>query len=84
MFNAKMIYGKVPKAIIESTSEGMEVYNLSLSDAFQGAVLENLHRLDYSGELYKAWYYSDFRRFIPSAYLSEYLDFNRYPLKYDT
>ena len=33
-------------------------------------------------ELYKAWYYDDFRKFIPSAYNTEYLDFSKYPLKY--
>ena len=82
MFNEKMIYGKVPKMIIESTRQGMEIYGLSLYDAFREAVRE-YPRLNHDSELYKAWFEDDFRRFIPSAYHAEYLDFNRHPLLYD-
>lgn len=75
-----MIQGKVPKAIIRRTQENMNVYFLGLADAFEEAV----RALAKPGtELYKAWYYDDFRRFIPSAYTAKYLDFSIYPLKYD-
>ena len=71
--------GKVPKNIQDRTIENMDVYNLGLSDAFE----EACHELAPKGsELYNAWYYSDFRKFIPSAYREEYLDFDKYPLKY--
>ena len=81
-FNESMIYGKVPKIVIEMTRRGMEEYCLSLIDAFREAVRE-YPRLNHNSELYKAWYYDDYRRFIPSAYYPETLDFNRYPLQYD-
>lgn len=73
------IIGKVPKTIRKRTKENMEKYFMSLHDAFDEACRE----LTKPGqELYKAWYYSDFRRFIPSAYSVEYMDFNKYPLRY--
>lgn len=69
----------VPKNILERTKENMEVYNLSLTDAFQEATRSLAKK---GTELWKAWYYDDFRKFIPSVYISEYLDFSKYPLKY--
>ncbi len=75
-----LIVRHVPRAVAERTEENMTVYNMSLGDAFEEAVREC--SVDPNSELYKAWYYSDFRRFIPSAYLAEYLDFRSYPLKY--
>lgn len=70
---------RVPKSILNRTKENMEVYNLTLMDAFEEAV----KTLSKKGtELWKAWYYSDFRKYIPCAYQSEYLNFRKYPLKY--
>ena len=78
-YDESLIIGRVPKSIKERTKENMEVYNMCLSDSFEEAVRE----LAKDGtELWKAWYYSDFRKFIPSVYNPEYLDFSKYPLKY--
>lgn len=56
-------------------------YNLCLSDAFEEAV-KNYPKLKKGSELWKAWYYCDFRKYIPSAYIPESLDFRKYPLRY--
>ena len=73
------IIGNVPKAIRKRTQENMDKYNLDLSDAFDEACRALAKP---NTELYKAWYYGDFRRFIPTAYNLEYMDFNKYPLRY--
>ena len=78
-YDDNLIIGRVPKKIKERTKENMEVYNMCLSDSFEEAVRELAKE---GTELWKAWYYSDFRKFIPSVYNSEYLDFSKYPLKY--
>ena len=71
---------RIPKAIKERTEENIDVYGMCLSDAFEEAV----RTLAKQGtRLWKAWYYSDFREYIPCAYQSEYLDFKKYPLKYE-
>ena len=70
---------KIPKKIKERTIENVEVYHLSLGDAFEEAVRELANK---GTELWKAWYYSDFRKYLPQIYESEYLDFSKYPLKY--
>lgn len=70
---------RVPKAIKERTKENMEVYFLSLADAFEEAVRELAER---NSKLWKAWYYNDFREYIPCVYDSQYLNFKEYPLKY--
>ena len=57
----------------------MEVYHMGLADSFREAVRTYVKK---GTELWKAWYYDDFRKYIPSAYLPEYLDFAKYPLKY--
>ena len=44
----------VPKAIQERTIENIEVYHLSLTDAFEEAVKELAKK---GTELWKAWYY---------------------------
>lgn len=71
---------RVPKAIKARTEENMQVYNMSLADAFEEAV----RTLAKNGtKLWKAWYYDDFREYIPSEYREEYLDFKKYPLEYE-
>jgi hypothetical protein len=52
---------------------------MDLYDSFQEAVKSFAKK---GSELYKAWYYDDFRKFIPSVYESKYLDLSKYPLKY--
>lgn len=78
-YDENLIIGRVPKKIKERTKENMGKYYLGLYDAFQEAVRTYAKK---GTELWKAWYYDDFRKYIPSAYLSEYLDFSKYPLKY--
>lgn len=70
---------RVPKKILDRTKENMEVYNMGLYDSFKEAVRE----LSKTGtKLWKAWYYDDFREYIPCVYNQKYLDFEKYPLKY--
>lgn len=70
---------RVPKSVVSRTAENMEVYNMGLADAFQEAA----RALARPGtKLYRAWYYDDFREYIPDAYDPKYLDFEKYPLKY--
>lgn len=79
MYSDDLIIGKVPKTIRKRTKENMEIYHLGLADAFE----EACRTLAKSNtELHKAWYFNDFRRFIPTAYNLEYMDFNKYPLRY--
>ncbi len=79
-YDDALIVGKVSKVIRKRTKENMEVYNMCLSDSFEEAVKTYAKE---GTQLWKAWYYSDFRKFIPSAYIPEYLDFTKYPLKYE-
>ena len=71
--------GKVPKRIQDATLRYMDEYRMGLYDAFKDACCEFAPK---GSELYNAWYNDDFRKFIPSAYLEEYLDFDKYPLNY--
>jgi hypothetical protein len=78
--NMELIFAKrVPKIIKKRTIENIEVYNLSLGDAFEEAVKELAEK---GIELWNAWYHSDFREYLPEIYNKEYLDFSKYPLKY--
>jgi len=74
-----MIKKPVSDLVRQLTAEGIERYCLCLYDAFKYAASI---AADKRTKLYKAWYKDDFREFIPSAYLLEYLDFNKYPLAY--
>ena len=70
---------RVPKKILDRTKENMEVYNMGLYDSFKEAVRE----FSKTGtKLWKAWYYDDFREYVPCIYCPEYLDLSKYPLKY--
>ena len=71
--------GRVPKKIKDATLEYMDTDGVSLADAFEWACREYAPK---GSELWKAWYYNDFRKFIPSEYDPQYLDFKKYPLKY--
>lgn len=57
----------------------MEKYEMILSDAFEEAAKTYAKP---GTELWKAWYFSDYRKYIPSAYDPKYLDLGKYPLKY--
>lgn len=78
-FTDDMIVEVVSPAVREYTREGMDVYNLNLADSFEDAARTYAKP---GTELYDAWFYNDFRKYIPSAYEEKYLDFEKYPLKY--
>ena len=79
MYSDDVFAKKVNKKIRERTKENMEKYNMVLSDAFEEAIRTYAKK---GTELWKAWYYSDLRKYIPCVYNKEYLDFEKYPLKY--
>lgn len=79
MYEETMIVGRVPKAVRERTKENMDVHHMGLYDAFDEAVRYVSPR---NAELRNAWYFSDYRKFIPEAYLPKYLDFKLFPLRY--
>ena len=85
-YSDNLIVRKVPKAVRDRTRENMDVYNMDLYDAFNEAVREcTVSRKSSRGrstELTEAWYFNDYRRFIPSAYNPMYLDSDAFPLKY--
>ena len=78
-YDDELIVKKVPKVVRKRTQENMEVYNMCLSDAFKEAAKTYAKE---GTELWKAWHYDDFRKYIPSIYRPKYLDFAKYPLKY--
>lgn len=78
-FDKKDFKKFVPKDILHRTKENMEVYHLNLNDAFKEACCELAKK---GTDTWKAWYHDDFREYIPSAYIEEYLDFGKYPLRY--
>ena len=77
MFRDSMILKPVPKWVKERTRKYYNKYSMSLYDAFKEAVRDYSRP---SAELYKAWYYDDFREYIPTAYLPKYRDLEKYPL----
>ena len=74
-----LIVKSVPKTVVLKTEKYMKEYCMSLNDAFCEAVRETGC---VSANLKMAWNVDDFREYIPSAYLPEYLDFEKYPLRY--
>ena len=79
MFCDEMIVERVPKWVRNRTRENMDKHFMGLYDAFQEAVRAYSRP---SVKLSLAFYYDDFREYIPSEYLPEYLDFKEHPLKY--
>lgn len=79
-FFDNMIVKDVPNIVRVRTKENVESFHMSLSDAFKEACKEYAKK---GTELYDAWYADDFRAYIPSAYQKKYLDFEKYPLKYN-
>lgn len=76
-FTSKWIVKPIPKFVMNRTRYNYNYYRMDLADSFREAV-RACPNLD--GELAQAFWCDDFRNFIPSAYLSEYLDFSKYPL----
>ena len=63
-YDDNLIIGRVPNKIKERTKENMEVYHMGLADSFREAVRTYVKK---GTELWKAWYYDDFRKYIPSV-----------------
>ena len=78
VYNEYLIKGTVPQRVRNRTRVNMNKYNMSLYDAFKEAV----RVYGRSKNLRNAFCTDDYRMYIPSAYLTEYLDLNKYPLKY--
>ena len=78
-YSDSLIVRRVPKWIRERTRENMEDFCMGLGDSFAEAV-RNYPKLAKGSELWKAWYYDDFRLYIPSAYLPSAFDFEKRPL----
>lgn len=79
LYKDSMIVRRVPKAVRERTKENMNEHNMGLYDAFDEAVRYVSPK---SAELRLAWYFSDYRKYIPEAYLPKYLNFKLFPLRY--
>lgn len=79
-FEREDIKKRVPQKVIERTRENMETFHMVLSDAFEEAAREFAKK---GTKLWWAWYYNDFREFIPVVYEEKYLNFNKYSLKYE-
>ena len=78
-YSDDLISRRVNRKVRERTRENMDVYCMGLYDAFKEAAFTYAKK---GTELYKAWYYDDFRKFIPSAYNDNALDFCKFPLNY--
>lgn len=79
----KNIYGNVPGRIRRRTYYYMKKYYMSLADAFKAAVRGDTELRD-NADLRNAFFFDDYRAFIPGEYLSKYLDFEKYPLAYES
>lgn len=75
----ELIVRNVPKKVVETTEWYMRERDMNLYDAFKEAVRETYCT---SVRLRHAWFFDDYREYIPSAYAPEYLDFEKYPLRY--
>ena len=78
-FSKKLIVGNVPEIVKNSTRYYMTRYHMNLYDSFNEACRKYAEK---GTKLFDAWYSSDLREYIPSAYIAEYLDFAKYPLNY--
>ena len=61
----------IPTTIKRNTTYYMNKYHIDLHDAFKVAC--TYYHGTLPEELFNAWYHDDFREYIPSAYLPEYL-----------
>lgn len=77
MFESKI---RLSKKMIARVEENLTVYNLCLADAFEEAARTLAKK---GSRLWKAWYYNDFREYIPQVYDAKYLDLDKYPLAYN-
>ena len=75
----RLIVRPVPARIKARCKWYMDKRFMGLYDAFREAVREYTKP---SKDLHDAFMADDYRAYIPSAYLPEYLDFSKYPLRY--
>lgn len=75
----------IPDDLKKRIEENVTIYLLGEGDAVKEAFGHFCRNgaFDPNSKLYKAWYYSDFREFVPEIYISKYLDFEKYPLAYE-
>ena len=73
MIACDYIVKRVPKWIADRTQGNMDNWGMSLYDAFEESVRE-YPKLKKGSKLWNAWYNSDFREYIPSAYMPEDTD----------
>ena len=66
-YDDSLIVCRGPKWIRQRVQDNMEYYNMDLYDSFDEAV-RSYPRLHESKKLYNAFYHSDYRQYIPSAY----------------
>lgn len=76
----KKFYAPVPEKVKRRTYWYQTKRGLNIYDAFHEAVRETYDICD--DNLQKAWMTGDLREYIPQAYVSEALDFEKYPLRY--
>lgn len=81
-FDESLIVRRVPRWIVDRTRDNVERFHMGLYDSFAEAV-RNYPKLKKGSELWKAWYFDDFRLYIPSEIIPEHLDFAKYPLRYN-
>lgn len=70
---------RIPHEVNLRAEENYVVYRMSKLGSFKEAAKTLAKR---GSHLWKAWYYDDFREYIPEEYQKEALDFEKYPLPY--
>lgn len=67
-----------PRYFVNRVARNMAHYNLDLNDAFEEAIHAFSNKVNRKMRI--AFNSGDYREYIPSAYLPQYLDFEKYPL----
>ncbi len=67
-----------PRYIVNRVVRNIAHYRLGLYDAFNEAIRAFCNKVNQKMRI--AFLSGDYREYIPSAYLPEYLDFEKYPL----
>lgn len=75
-----LIVKPIPKYLMERVKYYYERIGVSLADAVRYAIQDRACK---NTIWYKMWQYDDYREIIPSEYRAEYLDLEKYPLKYE-
>lgn len=70
----------IPKYIMNRIKWWYETRYVGLADAIRYAFREKANNKNTIW--FKMWYYDDYREICPSIYIPEYLDLEKYPLRY--